>query len=427
MRMVGAIGNIEEDLILEAMIPPKAMVPQKAMVPSKAMVSPKGEKHGAGPSSALSKNAGPRAPWLKWGGAAACLIMLVIASVILLPSTLGKNKQGMGDGRYKSFTLQGQELTAIIWPWEYQTVGEKYRTMIVNGMEYVNTGHKVSEAMLRSALGTFDVTGYDEIKEESHVISGEAYELNDVVANKICAVKLEDGYYVFRNFEYLPAGTLGELLDQANLPKLINLNWFEERGKDSKDKRFVLNDASCLWNALTTECREAKFIEDQNWMAQKREYLGFSISSEALGIDNVALYVTGDGYLWTNAFGWQSLYDIGEEAAGEIIQNCREHCTEIEAQPFSNAVIGTVTEITEEYFLVDDAVLCKDPKDGITYKVLLNDLRISRYVQMNLIKAGDMVEVLYRGQMDEENDHAIREATYASKVTIIDGEAYIFE
>ncbi len=427
MRMVGAIGNIEEDLILEAMVPPKAMVPPNAMVLPNAMVSPKGEKHGAGPSSALSKNTVPCAPWLKWGGAAACLIMLVIGGLVLLQPSFGKNKQGMGDGRYRSFTLQGQESTAIIWPWEYRTVGEKYRTMIVNGMEYVNTDHKVSEAMLRSALGTFDVTGYDEIKEESHVISGEAYELNDVVANKICAVKLEDGYYVFRNFEYLPAGTLGELLDQANLPKLINLNWFEERGKDSKDKRFVLNDASCLWNALTTECREAKFIEDQNWMAQKREYLGFSISSEALGIDNVALYVTKDGYLWTNAFGWQSLYDIGEEAAGEIIQNCREHCTEIEAQPFSNAVIGTVTEITEEYFLVDDAVLCKDPKDGITYKVLLNDLRISRYVQMNLIKAGDTVEVLYRGQMDEENDHTIREATYASKVTIIDGEALIFE
>ncbi len=415
MRMVGAIGNIEEDLILEAMVLPKTMV------------SPKGEKHGAGPSSALSKNAVPRAPWLKWGGAAACLIMLVIGGLVLLQPSFGKNKQGLGDGRYKSFTLQGQEYTAIIWPWEYRTVGEKYRTMIVNGMEYVNTGHKVSEAMLRSALGTFDVTGYDEIKEESHVISGEAYELNDVVANKICAVKLEDGYYVFRNFEYLPASTLGELLDQVNLPKLISLNWFEERGKDSKDKRFVLSDDSCLWNVLTKECREAKFIEDQMWMVQKREYLGFSISSEALGIENVALYVTKDGYLWTNAFGWQSLYDIGEEAAGEIIQNCREHCTEIEAQPFSNAVIGTVTEITEEYFLVDDAVLCKDPKDGITYKVLLNDLRISRYVQMNLIKAGDMVEVLYRGQMDEENDHAIREATYASKVTIIDGEALIFE
>lgn len=421
MRMVGAMGNIEEDLVLEAMMPPKGMVPQKAMV------SPKGEKHGAGPSSALSKNAVPRAPWLKWGGAAACLIMLVLTSVILLPSTLGKNKQDMGDGRYKSFTLQGQESTAIIWPWEYQTVGEKYRTMIVNGMEYANTGHKVSETMLKSALGTFDVTGYDEIKEESHVITGEAYELNDVAASRILAVKLEDGYYVFRNFEYLPAGTLGELLDQANLPKLINLNWFEERGKDSKDKRFVLSDASCLWNVLAQECREAKFVEDQTWMVQKREYLGFSISSEALGIENVALYVTGDGYLWTNAFGWQSLYDIGEEAAGEIIQNCREHCTEIEAQPFSNAVIGTVTEITEEYFLVDDTVLCKDPKDGITYKVLLNDLRISRYVQMNLIKAGDMVEVLYRGQMDEENDHAIREATYASKVTIVEGKAYIPE
>ena len=427
MRMVGAIGNIEEDLILEAMMPPKAMVPQKAMMPPKDMVSSKGENHGVGPSSALRKNTVPKALWLKWGGAAACLIMLVIAGLVFLPKTFEKNKQSMGNGRYKSFTLQGQEYTAIIWPWEYQTVGEKYRTITVNGMEYGNTNHKISETMLKAVLGTFDVTGYDEIKEESHVISGEAYELRDVAASRILAVKLEDGYYVFRNNEYLPAETLGELLDQVSLPKLISLNWFEERGAESKNKRYVLRDPSCLWDILTKECREARFIENQMWMTQNREYLGFSISSEALGIDNVALYITKDGYLWTNAFGWQSLYDIGEEAAGQIIQNCREHSTEIEAQPFTNAVIGTITEITEEYFLVDDSVLCRNPNDGITYKVLLNDLRISRYVQKNFIKVGDTVEVLYRDQVDEENDPTIREATYASKVTIIEGKAYVPE
>ena len=162
-------------------------------------------------------------------------------------------------------------------------------------------------------------------------------------------------------------------------------------------------------------------------MTGKREYLGFSVSSNVLGVQNVALYVTKDGYLWTNVFGPQYLYDIGEEAAGKIIQHCRENSAEIEAQPFANAIIGTITEITEEYFLVDDSSLCKDPKDGITYKVLLNDIRISRYVQKNYVKVGDMVEVLYRDQIDEVNEHTIREATSALKVTIIDGKAYIFE
>ena len=406
MRMVNAMGFIDDELILEAMAPSK------------------GEERNARVRSGLDIKT---AAWIKWGGIAACLVMLVIACVVILPVSFGKNKQNSGDGRYKSFTIQAQGETAILWPWEYRTVGEKYRTIVRNGMEYWNTDHKVSESMLGKMVGTFEVSGYDEYKEESHVISAEAYELNDVEASISLAVKLEDGYYVFRNMECLPAGTLGELLDQVNLSKFLRLNWFEERGSDPKGKRYVLNDGSYLWKVLTEECRDAKFIDDQNRMTGKREYLGFSVSSNVLGVQNVALYVTKDGYLWTNVFGPQYLYDIGEEAAGKIIQHCRENSDEIKAQPFANAVIGTITEITEEYFLVDDSSLCKDPKDGITYKVLLNDIRISRYVQKNYVKVGDMVEVLYRDQIDEENDNTIREAMSASKVTIIDGKAYIFE
>lgn len=78
-------------------------------------------------------------------------------------------------------------------------------------------------------------------------------------------------------------------------------------------------------------------------------------------------------------------------------------------------------------FLVDDSCLCKNPKDGITYKILLNDIRISRYVQKNYVRVGDTVEILFRDQIDKENDHTISEAMSVSKVTIIDGKAYIFE
>ena len=420
MRMVNAMGFIDDELVLEAMTPPygnKRTARQSSKTPTND------ENHFAWPNSLSKKTA----PWIIWGGIAACLVMLIIAGAVILPMSFGKNKQNAGDGRYKSFTVQAQGETAILWPWEYRTIGEKYQTIVMNGMEYWNTDHKVSESMRGKMVGTFEVTGYDEYKEESHVIFAEAYELTDASASLSLAVKLEDGYYVFRNMECLPAGTLGELLDQVNLSKFLRLNWFEERGTDPKDKRYVLNDDSYFWKVLTEECRNAKFIDDQNWMTGKREYLGFSVSSDVLGVQNVALYVTKDGYLWTNVFGPQYLYDIGEEAAEKVISHCKEHSGEIEAQPFANAVIGTITEITEEYFLVDDSCLCKDPKDGITYKVLLNDIRISRYVQKNYVKLGDTVEVLYRDQINEESDHTICEATSASKVTIIDGKAYIFE
>ena len=60
-------------------------------------------------------------------------------------------------------------------------------------------------------------------------------------------------------------------------------------------------------------------------------------------------------------------------------------------------------------------------------KQKINDIRISRYVQKSFIKLGDTVEVSYRDQIDEANEHTIHEAMSASKVTIIDGQALMFE
>ena len=54
------------------------------------------------------------------------------------------------------------------------------------------------------------------------------------------------------------------------------------------------------------------------WVAHDREYYSFTITSETLGVYKVAMYVTVDGYLWTNAFNYQYLFNIGEDAAGSL-------------------------------------------------------------------------------------------------------------
>lgn len=393
-RMVNAMGYLDDDLIAEAMERRK-------------------EQSGV---------------WMKWGVAAACLVLTMVATFAVISIVFrGKGNESAWDGRYKDFSIQPQGEVAIIWPWEYQTAGERYRTLNLNGFEYGNTGNRVSEVWLDENLGIQTVNGYDMIKEEEHEIQAQVYSLQHAVSNMAIAVKLEDEYYAFRNYEYQPVNTLGELLDQVQLQDIVKLNWFEEKGGTSRGGRYVLNDASDLWNVLTKECREAGFVEDQTWMTRSREYLSFSISSEVLGIRNVALYVTTDGYLWTNAFGWQSIYDIGEESAGRIICLCRENSMETEAQPFTNAILGTVTEITEEYFVVDDSKLCKNPGDGICYKVLLNDIRISRHVMMNMIRVGDTVEVIYDGLINDDSDCVIDSAVNANKVTIVNGSAYVWE
>ena len=130
------------------------------------------------------------------------------------------------------------------------------------------------------------------------------------------------------------------------------------------------------------------------------------------------MYVTADGYLWTNAFDYGYLFNIGEDAAGKIIKYAKENSTEAEYEPYQKAIVGKIVEISEEYILIDDSVLCNDPSDGIAYRIQLNDVRISRYVDRRIIKVGDTVRVTYDGEVDNQNSNTIGSADTISKVKV---------
>lgn len=171
----------------------------------------------------------------------------------------------------------------------------------------------------------------------------------------------------------------------------------------------------------------SKFLRSQEEYVRNVFIRSFTITSEALGVYKVALYVTEDGYLWTNAFDWQYLFNIGEDAASRIIHYAKENSTEVEYEPYRNSVAGTIIEITEEYIVVDDSILCKNPTDGITYKVLLNDLCISRYVDCGIVKVGDTVQISYEGEIDETSGNTIAGTISVFKATISDGDVLIPE
>lgn len=362
-------------------------------------------------------------PWLKWGFIAACFALIVIAGTAFLPSILkGKETQGT-DGRYKDFYIHTSEF-AIIWPWEYKTAFEKYTSLTMNDVEYSSKGNSVSKSLVGDKIGTYTVAGYDETTDKKYTADAEVYCLLNVTTDQFIAVKIEDDYCVFKNNEYNPSNTLGELFEQVDLPKVVELNHFSENDSTPDSKHYLLNDDEYIWEVLS-ECKEAPFVEDQNWYAGDRNYLSFTITSEVLGVYKVAMYVTEDGYLWTNAFSWQYLFDIGEDAAGKIIRYAKENSEETEYEPYANTVVGEVVEITDEYILLDDSILCNNPADGIIYKILLNDIRISRYVDNDVIKVNDTVQITYKGQIDENN--IIDTAMSASQAMISDGEVFIPE
>ena len=372
-------------------------------------------------AAAECKKKTKHSPWLKWGSIAACFALLVIAGTAILPSLFG------GDGgttnKYKDFIQAGE--SAIIWPWEYQTVYEKYTELKFDGIEYLGRGREVSASHVGEIIGNHTVVGYDEINSgKKYTKEFEVYKLKDAAQSQFVAVKMEGKYYVFKNDKYAPPSTLGELFNLVDLPKVIELNEFSENGDGPNKNHYVLNSDDYVWEVLAG-CKNADFVEDDKWTVHKRDHLSFTVTSETLGVYRVAMYVTADGYLWTNAFSYQYLFKIGEDAAGEIIKYAKENSSEAEYKPYQNRIVGKVVEVTDEYILIDDTVLCNNPSDGTTYKVLLNDLRISRYVDHEIIKVGSTVQITFEGEIDEAN--TIDSAISASQVKISGGDVLIPE
>ena len=349
-------------------------------------------------AAAESKKKTRRISWFKWGAVAACLTVLVIACTAL-PSLFSSNAET--ENRYKNVQIRTGEFM-VEWPWEYKTVYEKYTDLTLNGAEYKNKGRAVSEALIGDLIGTYTVAGYDNIAAEKYTENFEVYKLKYADDSRFVAVKMDGDYYTFKKNVYDPPNTLGKLFALIDLPETIELKHFSENGDGTNNKHFLLNNDSYIWDVLAN-CGDADFVEDDKWTVFDREFLNFTVTSETLGVYKVSICITADGYLQTNVFDYQYLFRIGSDSAQKIIKYAKENSAEVDFEPYQNEIIGRITEITDEYIVVDDSDICKNFADGITYKILLNDLRIIRYVEKAIIKEGDTVQITYESEIKSGN------------------------
>ena len=119
-RIANAIGQIDDDLVADA-----------------AKCKKKNKKH-----------------WLKWGSLAACFAVLVIAGAAILPSLFRENVTPEGtDGRYKDFSIRASE-SAIVWPWEYQTVYENIGMSKLTVLSIMEKAVRYQKHGLARALAT---------------------------------------------------------------------------------------------------------------------------------------------------------------------------------------------------------------------------------------------------------------------------------
>ena len=386
-----------------------------------------------------------RLSWVKWAGIAACLAVVVLAGAFLLRGrepavkTVTVSVGGI-DRVYKDVNVgvgggpagPAIDLASIEWPWEYKTTLERYTSLVLDGREYSSrsctlTPSILDHSLLGARIGTADVTGGDAYSDEVHSLACEVYEIAGVSPELYVAVELDGNFHVFSQSlsVYDPPATLGELLDSCSLPQTLTLVHFTRHNGPDESVRYRQDDDAYLWSVLEG-CRDAKFVEEEpRWMETIGEYLSFTAESEALGVHNLAFYVTRKGYIWTNTFGYAYMFEIGQEAAGQIIDYAETHYVESPWESLYDGLAGTVTGIEDGYLLIDDTILCADPKDGMVFRVPLDDVRISRHIDFGHVDVGDTVSVTFTGDIDVEAGNVVRGAFDLTECWIYEGEAVV--
>lgn len=376
-RIANAVGHIDDDLISAA---------------------------------AESKNKTGHNYRLKRISAAACFAVLIIAGTAILPSFF--KKDGSSTDKYK-YQIAGTEAD-MEWPWKYKTNAEKYRVINFNGKRYnIKSGNTIGADNFGSSLGFCEAEGIDTYTDKRYTEIFEIRKINGVSEEKMIAAGNASGFYVYAVDGQTKPDTFGEILDLYGLSQnlefrqIANCEGYDEKGYLS------LNDDTFIWQILSN-CRDAKlYKESDSFDWGKCNYLAFTVTSEALGVYKNVVCISEDGYFETNIFDYSYIYFIGEEAAAQIIDYALNNSDTAEFSPYALTVSGTLTEIGDGYVLIDDTVLCRNPKAATVYKVFTDDIRAKRCIECACVKVGDTVVVKYEGEISENNEVSGAYSIYA--------------
>ena len=359
---------------------------------------------------------------LKFKPLAACVALVLTLGIFIATFFINAANTSPIDERFKNLEFTSLN-TARVWEWEYLAESERNYEAEINGIKYgKSSGQTVNKEFIGEKIGNFDIFGYDGImilNDERVTVNCDVYKIKNVDQAEFVAIKIGEDYYSFQNSKYNPPETLGELFQKINLSEFLELSRFSKNKNESE--QFLLNDDKYLWDILLN-CKSAEFVNWDPFNLYQREHISFTVSCEALGVHKNSFSVTKDGYLYTNVFGWSYLYDIGKDAAEKIIKYAKENSVKTEYVPYdeNKNIYGEVIEIANDYILVDDSVFCKNKNKGITYKILTDDIRVSRYVDSKTIIVGNTVMVSYSGEIDEAYGHTVSKAFKISKIIIVD-------
>lgn len=389
-----AIGELELSLVAEAMEKPRRAVPRRRALTAAAAV-------------------------LAVGLCAASFPML---RRTVTPPQEGSNIADVVDSpqKYGSYSVSVDEM-AFVFTWEEKTPCERYTSLKLDGELYTTRARAAASEYIGKRLGTAEAMGEatsEDGMNYTHYAELPVYSVRGVSPSLVVAAYVEGEYCTYIRETVVLPRTLGELLGQSGMRENVLLAHYTlESGSGSSS--YTLADSEALWQLLSEfgECEKTERGTDP-----EEERACFSISDDALGVYKRVLTVSSNGTLRTNVFDASVSYDIGRQAAAELIAFVKEHSVPAEEETYLESVVGRVTYVCEEYMTLDDSFMCAEPSLGTEYTVLLDDIRAARYVRRLNIKEGDTVLVNFEGKL-ADGETTVADATAVYRATVTDGSA----
>lgn len=323
--------------------------------------------------------------------------------------------------------------SSIEWRWEDMTDDERYTNLDLDGETYHMRG--TVKSYLGEWLESGEAYGFAWDQDNArHGIPCEIYALTFSPDHSVVAVQFEGSSEIYRferEREYDPPKTLGEFMETRKLSEVLPLtSLYHERseGGSSKYDKFALSaeHSDEVWAILgkygDAPFTENSFEESFNIHHYDKERIGFSATSEVLGIHNKSFTINDNGYIITNIEQYGYNYFIGVDAAREIIDYVKAHMTE--PLPEEKApvyyIVGTVTEKGDGYIKVDDSIMMKNPEDGLTFTIDVTDKKLGRVCNL-LISVGDHVLITYDGRISEDGSLLVENAVSIQEAWITEG------
>lgn len=441
-RIIDAMGNIDDELIMGA-----DAVPVKA-----------------------------KKPYLKWGAVAASFA-LIAAAVVFVPMMMEdseppliprgdlienvtdreetdnalaqpedtqatqdkENNSGSKDGIFALDSLNGRygdkdifqgETGFMEWSWNDKTTSEKYYLLDFNGKEYVARDHrKISAELVEEYVCDAEAFGYeyDYSNDESikHTKAVAIYKVKNVSEDAVIAVEHDGEYYVYFTREVEQPATFGEFMNLLGFEENVTLNKYsvyesrKKQGHYEIDGGFVMN---VLKNCASAPATGFDFTFDRT------SYVAFTVTSEALGIYKKVFYVSPLGYVYTNIMEYGYGYNIGTTATAQILEYLKgDDAIECEMEPYMYYLCGIVTEIGDDYILLDDSVMCKNPEDGVVFKIDVSDPGVYRYVKYGYFEEDSVVQIAFWNRIEVGENNTVSGAISIWEGQLVDGDVIIEE